>query len=148
MSDNGRKFVRVREVMTPSPRVIDGLATVREAVELMREHHVSSLVIDRRHEGDEYGFLTVNEIAARVIAVNKSLERTSVYEVMDKPILTIQPKMNVKYAVRLLTQLNRRRALVRGDTGLLGFVSLRDLVLSYGEAAIAAEEAAKKTEGS
>ena len=52
MNDKPRKFIRVREVMTPSPRVIDGLATVREAVKLMREHHVSSLVIDRRHDGD------------------------------------------------------------------------------------------------
>lgn len=124
-------FVKVGSLMRTDLCRIDGLANIHEALALMSTNKVSSLIIDRRHPGDEYGFLTVNEIASRVIAENRSFERTSVYEVMEKPVLTIVPDMNVKYAVRLLTQLGRRRALVHGDTGLLGFVSLRDLVLSY-----------------
>ncbi len=52
---------------------------------------------------------------------------------MNKPTLTLDPKMNVKYAIRLLTQLGHRRALVSGEKGLLGFVTLRDMVLSYAE---------------
>ena len=127
-----KTFVRVDSLMRTDLRRIDGLANIHVALDMMRKHKVSSLIIDRRHPGDEYGFLTVNEIASRVIAENRSFERTSVYQVMEKPVLTIVPEMNVKYAVRLLTQLGRRRALVHGDTGLLGFVSLRDLVLSFG----------------
>lgn len=123
--------VTVDKVMQTDLHYIDGLTSVADALDHMRAHGVSSLVIERRHPGDEYGFLTVNEIAARVLAVSKPLARTAVYEVMDKPILTIDPGMRVKYAVRLLVQLNRRRALVTDDSGLLGFVSLRDLVLSY-----------------
>jgi predicted transcriptional regulator len=136
----------VRDVMRSDMHAINGLDSVADALKEMRRHDVSSLIIERRDPGDEYGFLTVNEIANRVIALNKSLERTSVYEIMDKPILTLQPGMNVKYAVRLLSQLGCRRALVCDDSGLLGFVSLRDLVLSYGEAAIAAEDAARAEE--
>jgi len=128
-----KTFVRVDALMRTDLRRIDGLANIHVALDMMRKHKISSLIIDRRHPGDEYGFLTVNEIASRVIAENRSFERTSVYQVMEKPVLTIVPEMNVKYAVRLLTQLGRRRALVHGDTGLLGFVSLRDLVLNYGE---------------
>ncbi|MCB1356956.1 MAG: CBS domain-containing protein [Maritimibacter sp.] len=124
---------RVDSVMQKNLLYIDGLASVAEALRQMRANGVSSLVIEKRHEGDEFGFLTVNEIADRVIALNKPLGRTAVYEVMDKPILTIAPSMQVKYAVRLLSQLNRRRALVKDDGGLIGFVSLRDLVLSYAE---------------
>ena len=123
--------VKVETLMRTDLHRIDGLASISDAMAMMREHKISSLIIDRRHPGDEYGFLTVNEIASRVIAENRSFERTSVYEVMEKPVLTIVPHMNVKYVVRLLTQLGRRRALVQGDGGLLGFVSLRDLVLSY-----------------
>ena len=55
MKDDNR--TKVGEVMTPSPRVIDGLATVREAVELMRNNSISSLVIDRRDESDEFGLV-------------------------------------------------------------------------------------------
>jgi len=138
MADDGLK---VSEVMRTDLYAIDGLASIADALAMMRQHSISSLVIEPRHPGDEYGFITVNEIASRVIAVNKSMKRTSVYEIMDKPILTVHPDMRVRYAVRLLSQLARRRALVRGEGGLQGFVSLRDLVLSYAEAAVRKEEA-------
>ncbi len=124
---------RVDSVMHKEPLYIDGLSSVADALRQMRRNGVSSLVIEKRHPGDEYGFLTVTEIAQHVIAVNKPLERTAVYEIMEKPILTVRPDMHVKYAVRLMAQLERRRALVQDDSGLLGFVSLRDLVLNYGD---------------
>lgn len=126
-------FIRVRDVMQTNLHMIDGLVSVQDAVEAMARFNVSSLVIERRHDGDEYGFVTVTEIAERVVAVNRSLKRTSVYEVMDKPTLTLNPGMNVKYAIRLLAQLGLRRALVAGD-GVLGLVTLRDMVLSYARA--------------
>ena len=110
-------ILKVGEVMRTDLHEIGGLDSIADALLKMRRHSVSSLVI----------------------AVNKSLNRTSVYEIMDKPILTVDPDMLVKYAVRLLSQLGRRRALVRGETGIDGFVSLRDLVLSYGEVLLSRE---------
>ena len=77
-------FKRVGDVMTDSPHIIQGLASVRTAIELMHEKHVSSLVIEKRHEGDEYGMVTVHDIADKVIGADRSLERTSVYEIMSK----------------------------------------------------------------
>lgn len=132
-------FVKVEDVMQTSLHMISGLASVMDAIKEMAQHDVSSLVIDRRHEGDEFGVMTVTEIASKVVAMNKSLERTNVYEVMNKPTLTLDPKMNVKYAIRLLSQLGLRRALVADDKGLLGFVTLRDMVLSYAESETSAK---------
>lgn len=126
-------FVKVEDVMQTNLHIISGLASVMDAIKEMARHNVSSLVIERRHDGDEYGVVTVIEIAKRAVIENRPLERTSVYEIMNKPSLTLDPKMNVKYAIRLLSQLGHRRALVAGESGLLGFVTLRDLVLSYAE---------------
>ena len=50
MSD--QDIVTAGEVMTTSVQTIDGLASVQEAIDLMRAHRISSLVIDRRHEGE------------------------------------------------------------------------------------------------
>jgi signal-transduction protein with cAMP-binding, CBS, and nucleotidyltransferase domain len=125
------EFTRVREVMTPSPTVIDGLATVAEAIELMREKAISSLVIDRRHEGDEYGLVVVTDIAERVIAEDHAPERTNVYEVMTKPVLTVDCEMDIKYAIRLLARFGISRALVTRDGTLAGLVTMRDMVLRY-----------------
>ena len=127
--------VRVRDVMSSPPVSIDGLATAREAIALMDRHDVSSLVIDRRHEGDEYAIVTVRDIAAKVVGPNRSCERTSVYEIMTKPCLTIPAAMNIKYAIRLLTRFRLSRALVtesrNGRDVMVGFVSLRDMTLRY-----------------
>jgi signal-transduction protein with cAMP-binding, CBS, and nucleotidyltransferase domain len=124
-------LVRVADMMQTSLHIVSGVASVQDAIEQMKQHKVSSLVIERRHDGDEYGLLTVYDIAAKVVAINRSTERTSVYEIMTKPALTLNGKMNVKYAIRLLARLELTRALVVGDDGGLGLVTLRDLVLSY-----------------
>ncbi len=121
----------VGEVMTPSPRVIDGLATVREAVELMRSGGISSLVIDRRDERDEFGLVVVSDIAEKVIAQGRSLARTNVYEIMSKPVLTVDGAMDIKYALRLLGRFGLSRALVTDGGALVGIVTMRDMVLRY-----------------
>jgi signal-transduction protein with cAMP-binding, CBS, and nucleotidyltransferase domain len=127
-------FIRVADMMQTSLHVVSGVASVQEAIEQMKQHKVSSLVIERRHDGDEYGMITVHDIAAKVVAINHSAERTSVYEIMTKPALTLSGDMNVKYAIRLLARLELTRALVVGNSGPLGLVTLRDLVLSYSSA--------------
>ncbi len=129
MSD--RTYARVREVMTPSPRVIDGLATVQEAVDVMRREGISALVIDRRHEGDEYGLVVVADIAAKVIARDRAPARVNVYEIMSKPVLTVDGDMDIKYAIRLLSRFGLSRALVVERGTLAGLVTMRDMVLRH-----------------
>ena len=125
--------VKVADVMQTSLHIVDGLQSVQSAIETMQRLGVSSLVIERRNEHDEYGVVTVRDIAAKVISVNRSTERTSVYEIMTKPALTISPDMNVKYAIRLLSRFGVGRALVRGADGLVGLATLRDLLLGHVE---------------
>ncbi len=120
---------KVHQVMRPSPKMVDGLATVQEAIELMRSEGVSSLVIDHRHEGDEYGIIVVADIAEKVIGRNRSPARTNVYEIMSKPVLTLDVEMDIKYAVRLLSRFELSRALVTEAGNLAGIVTLRDMVL-------------------
>lgn len=128
MAGTGKK---VGEVMRTSLHIVDGLSSVRSAIREMERLKVSSLVIDRRHEGDEYGVLTMQDIAAHVIAENRSAERTSVYQVMTKPALTLSAEMNVRYAIRLLVRLGMTRALVTRNDALAGLVTLRDLVVGH-----------------
>ncbi|MGW8205877.1 MAG: CBS domain-containing protein [Hyphomicrobiaceae bacterium] len=122
---------RIIDVMTPNPTLIDGLATVRQALNTMKDASMSSLVIDRRDDDDEYGLITVRDIAEKVIGQNRSLDRASVYEIMTKPVLTLEGRMQLHYAVRLLTRLGTSRALVMDNGKLKGIVTLRDITLRY-----------------
>ncbi|HJO68172.1 MAG TPA: CBS domain-containing protein [Rhodospirillales bacterium] len=129
---NAETPIRVREVMTPQVRTIGRTATVREAVTIMREAGVSSLVVERRDEEDEFGLLVVTDIAREVVGMDRSADRVNVYEVMTKPVLTLPAEMNVKYAVRLLTRFQLARALVvDNERRPVGIVTLRDMVLRH-----------------
>jgi predicted transcriptional regulator len=124
--------IKVRQAMSPEVHLIEATATVREAMALMHRHRVSSLVVPRRDDKDELGIIGVINIADRVIAENRSLDRTDVYEVMIKPVLPLDADMDIRYAVRLLTRFRLNRAVVVDhDRNLLGLVTLRDMVLSY-----------------
>ncbi len=129
---NDGNNLRVRDAMTTSVRAIEAMATVAEAIQIMREARVSSLVVERRDESDEFGLLLISDIASEVIAKNRAAERVNVYEVMSKPVLSLPADMQVKYAVRLLVRFDLSRALVVDDRRKpVGIVTLRDMVLSY-----------------
>ena len=126
-------FTPVRQVMTPDPEVVDGLATVDAAMALMRQRQISSLVIDKRHPGDEYGLVVVADIASKVIGQDRALERTNVYEIMSKPVISVEGGMDIKYAIRLLDRFGVSRALVLEQGRLVGLVTMRDMVLRHVE---------------
>ena len=128
---SSRGYVTAGEVMTPSPKMVHGLATVRDAIEIMREHVISSVVVEKRYEGDEYGLLVVADIATKVIAQDRSPERTNVYEIMTKPVICVDQAMDIKYACRLLAKFGISRALVTDGGEVVGIVTLRDMVLRY-----------------
>ena len=117
--------------MATELHTVDGLASVDEAMRLMRQHAVSSLVVSRRDTDDEVGLLEVADVAAEVVARNRPPERVSVYEAMTKPVVTLPPGMLARYAVRLLVKQGLTRAVVvNDDRDAVGMVTLRDLVLA------------------
>ena len=122
--------LRVGDVMVTEIISINGLATVSDAMALMRQHDVDSLVVNRRDEDDEIGLVLISDIARRVIAPNRSPDRVNVYEIMSKPVWTAPPDMLARYAVRLLARFDISRAVVVDhDRNPIGIVTLRDLTL-------------------
>ncbi|SCA55013.1 putative signal-transduction protein with CBS domains [Candidatus Terasakiella magnetica] len=132
MTENS--FIRVSDVMSPNVKTIGRVATIAEAIEMIKEEKVSSLIVERHDEGDEFGMLTIRDIAREVVATDRPAGRTSVYEVMRKPVMTVPAEMNIKYAVRLLVRFSLSRAVVIDhDRNPVGIVTLRDMVLGYSE---------------
>jgi len=128
MSEN-IQITRVRDVMSTTISTIDGMATVQDAIEIMKKTSASSIVVQRRDEDDEFGLVVVSDIAKKVIAENRSTARVNVYEVMTKPVLSVHVDMNIIYAIRMLVSFGVSRALVvDSDRMPIGLISLRDMV--------------------
>jgi CBS domain-containing protein len=121
---------KVRDIMQRDVATIDGIATVRQALHLMRERRIKSLVVNRRDRDDAYGIITLYDIVHKVITQSRPLDKTNVYEVMSKPLITVAQGLQVKYAARLMSQFDVKRALIIEDGQLVGIVSMQDIVYS------------------
>jgi CBS domain-containing protein len=129
---NEKKHVYVGDVMTASIKMIKRTATVDQAIEAMREAGVSSLVVERRDDTDEFGLVAITDIAREVTSRDRPADRVNVYEVMTKPVLTLAVDMRTEYAVRLLVRFKLSRALVVDHSRTpVGIVTLRDMVLRH-----------------
>jgi len=127
-----KRYVHVGDVMTASLKTIKRTATVDQAIEAMREAGVSSLVVERRDDTDEYGLVAITDIAREVTSRDRPADRVNVYEVMTKPVLSLPPDMRTEYAVRLLVRFKLSRALVVNHARTpVGIVTLRDMVLRH-----------------
>lgn len=124
-----RKVIRVQDVMTQEYVMVDGLATIKEALELFKSGNISALIIDKRHDDDEYGFLLLSDIAKQVVAKDRSAERVNVYEVMAKPVVSVDPMMDVRYCARLFENFGLSTAPVVDQGKVTGLVSYNEIVL-------------------
>jgi CBS domain-containing protein len=122
-------IVRVRDVMKKEVLSIDGMATAREAAEMMRNARVSELLVTRRHDDDAWGMVTITDLVKKVIVPGQDGGTVGVYEIMTKPIITVPADMDIRYAVRLMDRTSIRSAPVEDKGEVVGVVSLSSLVL-------------------
>ena len=126
---NDRPLIRVRDVMKPHVDMVDGMCTVKEALEKMQHVETKSLIVNKRHEHDEYGIVLISDIAKQVLATDRAPERVNVYEVMTKPVISVDPEMDIRYCARLFEKFGLSRAPVIQDHQVIGIISFTDMVL-------------------
>jgi len=125
-----QELFTVRDVMKENYDIVDGVATVRQALEVMRFVETKCLVVDKRHERDEYGIVLLSDIAREVLAAKRSPDRVSIYEVMSKPAITVHPEMDIRYASALFARFHISRSpVVNGDGMIVGIISHTDMVM-------------------
>lgn len=122
-------IIKVKDVMKKKVDFVDGMKTVRDALHEMQHIETKTLIVNKRHENDEWGMVVVSDIARKVLAADKSVERTNIYEVMTKPIVTIHQNMDIRYCARLFEQLGLSRAPVVQHGQIIGIISHTDMVL-------------------
>ena len=125
------KLVQVKDAMTTdSYQFTDGMVTVAEGIKLAKAHNVTALIINKRHENDEFGLVMLSDIAKQVIAKNRSPERVNLYESMAKPLLSVSPEMDVRYCARLFENFGINTAPVIENQQILGLVNYTNMVLA------------------
>jgi len=129
MTDSGAKIIRVRDVMKHEFDLIDGRLTVMDALRKMKYVETKTLIVEKRNENDEYGMVLISDIAKLVLAKDRSPNRVNVYEIMAKPLLSVDPDMDIRYCARYFENFSLSRAPVVEDKNVIGIVSYTDMVI-------------------
>jgi len=124
------KVIRVRDVMKVEVDVVDGMLTVTEALKAMKYPDTRTLIVDKRHDDDEYGVVMFGDLAKKVLARDHSPDRVNIYEIMSKPVVSVHPDMDIRYCTRLFDRFGLSRAPVLEDHKIIGLVSYTDIVLN------------------
>lgn len=124
-----QQTIYVRDVMKKEFDLIDGMTTVKQALETMEHVETKTLLINKRDDNDEYGIVLISDIAKKVLAKNRSPERVNIYEIMTKPVIAVAPDMDIRYCARLFEQFGLTRAPVIHAGEIMGIVSFTDMVL-------------------
>jgi CBS domain-containing protein len=122
--------IKVKDVMVRDVVTVDVMTPLVDALDLMLEKSIKSLVILPRHDSDAFGILSFTDIARKVLAGDEQIEMLNVYDVMNKPCYNVHVDLDIKYAAKKMTDLNISRLLVTEGNTLLGVISLTDLVRS------------------
>ena len=130
MSHTRRKAIKIKDVMKQKVVIMDGMKTVKTAIETLREKDARCVIIRKRHENDEYGIVLLGDIAKQVIARDRSPERVNLYEIMSKPVVWVEPDMDIRYCARLFDNFGLAIAPVIEVGEVIGVVSYHEIVLN------------------
>ena len=121
--------VRVKHVMSTDFHTVDGLMSVEHALSIMKATNAKMLMVEKRDPNDEYGIVLLSDIAREVLAVDRSPAHVNIYEIMSKPVVGVDPEMDIRYCARMFNKLGFSYAPVIDKGELLGIVSYADMLL-------------------
>ncbi len=123
------EMVRVKDVMKTQFDLIHGIETVEDALRQAKHLETECLLVDRRNDDDEYGIVLLADIAKKVLGADKAADRVNVYEIMSKPVVSVDPEMDIRYCARLFERFGLTLAPAIQNHTVVGVVSYRDIVL-------------------
>lgn len=125
-----RKIIKVRDVMYVEHLEMDGEATVKQALDAMKENNTDIVIVKKRHEHDAFGILMLSDIAKQVLARDRAPERVNIYEIMAKPVIPLDPEMDVRHCARMFERFGLANAPVVENYQIIGIVSYKELVFN------------------
>lgn len=101
-------------------------ATVFEAVKMMVEANVGSLLVT---DGDEItGIFTERDYLRRIAVEGRTSRETLIRDVMSSPVMVVELDSTIEECMALMSERRIRHAPVVDKSGLVGVISIGDLV--------------------
>ncbi|MDD3344601.1 MAG: histidine kinase, partial [Sulfurospirillaceae bacterium] len=82
--------------------LISPMSSVRDALTLMRETKVKSLIVNKLRPSDAYGLLTYKNILFSIVANDGDIDLLRVYDICSKPAIQVSKELDLRYASQLM----------------------------------------------
>ncbi len=126
----------VENVMTPADKLIQILpmATVREALELMKKNSIRSIIVDKVNPHGAYGLITFKNILQSIVAEDGDIDLLNVYDIASTPAISVSAKLDIKYASQMMIKNSIKRILILDNNELKGILTMTDIIETLMEA--------------
>lgn len=121
-------MLTVKDVMVPKVVTISPYSTLREALSLMKDRQVKSLVVERQHAHDAYGMLGYRELLQTVVAGDGDVDLLNVYDAATIPAIAVNEDLSVRQAAALMTRYQLSRLIVVEGSQLVGLLAMNDIL--------------------
>ncbi len=122
-----KEKVLVEDIMKENVTTIEPYATLKDALRLMKQKKINSLIVDKSSPSDAYGIITNSQILRKILAEDGDIELLNVYDIYKKPAFFVSSKIDVKYAARTMMEHDIKRVVVTDNNELKGVLSVTDL---------------------
>ena len=120
--------VKVKDVMDKKVFSLDANATVEDAVRMMVQNNVWSLVVERRSLPE--GVVTERDILRRCLGKGLVPSRTPVGDIASSPLITVNPDANIREAMNQMAARDVRRLFVVDKGKIVGRITQTELFQS------------------
>jgi CBS domain-containing protein len=119
-----------KDIMTPAGKLvkISPMASVRDALKLMKEHKVRSVIVEKSSPSGAYGLVTFKNILQSIVAEDGDIDLLNVYDIAATPAFSVSSELDVKYAARMMVQHSIKRLLVTDNNELEGIITMTDII--------------------
>ena len=143
----------IKEYCNREVVIVEKTESIRKAVELMRSYHVGDVIVVEKRNGGTVpvGILTDRDIVIEILAEDVDLDKVSVGDVMSYELVTIDERIELMDAIKLMRSRGVRRApVVDVEGSLVGIFTVDDVLALVAEqlvdiASLISKEQSKET---
>ncbi len=128
MIASGRTPHTVGDLMNPNPVSVPATTSVEDAMHLMRERRISSVVVEPGDDG-HWGIMTQRDVLSRIVSKSRQPSSVNVSEVATKPLITVPENMTLQDCAEYMSEKNIRRVVASktDSTTPVGILSDTDI---------------------
>ena len=116
----------IRHIMTTSPPTVAPGTSVAEAVQFMKQHSISNVLVGKI--GEAVGIVSESDIVRKVIAAAKDPASVQVEQIMSSPLISVDIKTPIYKIYRTMANHQIRHLIITEKDQQLGAISVKDLL--------------------